>query len=135
MLIFIKTKLSKLFELEGEKMLEKLCGIKSSRVILNFCIYMLCVIPAYIFLYESFRLGFWTILIIENIATYTLLNSDAIWDLIMEDLKGKGISLLIVSVVVLLIMLGVCLVRYSSVFWTLVITEGTFYLLFKIKDN
>lgn len=116
-------------------MLEKIYGIKVSRLIINVSIYFITIIPSYIVLYQHYKVGFWIILILENIVTYYLFDYLQILELIGEEIKSREMTVLSLSTIVGLVMLMVTFIKYRDLFWTIIMVEVIYVIMSRIIKN
>lgn len=113
-------------------MIESLYGIKLSRLIVNISIYFITVIPSYIWLYQTNKIGFWIILTLENIVTYYLFEKINLLELIEKDAKPKDFMILTMSMLIGLVALGWAWIKHSDVFWTIIIIEVIYVMISRI---
>ena len=104
-------------------MLEEVYGIKAKGLIVTVCIYFITVIPGYSLLFERNKIGFFSILLIENIITYYLFEDFEILELLEKYIGSKWILALAISILVTLIMFIVGVIKFPKVIFIIITTE------------
>lgn len=120
-------------------MLEEIYKIKVSRLVANVCIYFITSIPAYVILFQKNIIGFSTILLIENIMTYYLFEDIDLLEIIGEELSGRQMIFLLISVIIAIGMFIWVFIKHTELFIVLVTSEIIFKIiskqLKKLKTN
>lgn len=112
-------------------MLEEVYSIKAKSLIITVCIYFITVIPGYILLFERNKIGFFSILLVENIITYYLFEDFEILELVEAHLSSKWVLALALSILVTLIMFIVGMVQFPKVIFIIITTELLYRVIIK----
>lgn len=96
---------------------------------MNVSIYFITVIPSYVWLYQTNKIGFWIILTLENIVTYYLFEKINLLELIEAEAAPKDFIILTVSMIIGVVGLGWAWIKHSQVFWTIIIIELIYVII------
>lgn len=113
-------------------MIEKIYGIRVSSFIINASIYFITIIPSYVLLYETNRIGFWLILLIENVVTYYLFNDIDLFESLQQEAKPKEVTVLLISMLISLGMFVWIFIKHKKLFLIIIVVELIYLVITKL---